>query len=493
VPLVGILASSGIQASFNSDLRAAARKQLQNAPAARIDALTVTAFCGTPRIRDANLEMCDTNRNIRLLGLTSAIAAALGIFLVGILRTAGIAARKSRKLLLLIFRPGLYFTAALLIVLVLMHAAIAVATIYYAEAILIGFLTFGVIAAIGAGALAGALGIARHAFRLVKSASATAVGVEVVEHEAPELWQRVRSVASNLDALMPEHVVLGLDPNFYVTEAEIRCLSGTCAGRTLYCSLPLLRILTVDEFLAIVGHELGHFKGEDTKFSRHFFPIYRGTLNSLLALRRAGGRRSAIVAVLPAIAVFGYFLECFSVAANEISRKRELEADKAGAGVTSSTTMAIALVKIHAFAGVWNRVCESVVELAREDSIYNNASKVYAEMALSAAAPPALEGIAAEYLPHPTDSHPPLAVRLDALGQTMQAVSAAALDVAPQQAAISLVQDAEAKEEEISTSYQKLIHQQMHDAGVLQYQEQSAEPTDAHDATEVDDTQQMPR
>ena len=45
----------------------------------------------------------------------------------------------------------------------------------------------------------------------------------------------------------------GLDANFFVTEAEVRTPTGPCRGRTLSCSLPLARILTVEEFTAIVG------------------------------------------------------------------------------------------------------------------------------------------------------------------------------------------------------------------------------------------------
>jgi Zn-dependent protease with chaperone function len=90
------------------------------------------------------------------------------------------------------------------------------------------------------------------------------VGLSIQEQQAPLLWERVRDVALDLNALPPEHIVVGLDPNFFVTESEVRCLDGTCNGRTLYCSLPLSRILTINEFIGIIGHELGHFKGEDT-------------------------------------------------------------------------------------------------------------------------------------------------------------------------------------------------------------------------------------
>jgi len=45
---------------------------------------------------------------------------------------------------------------------------------------------------------------------------------------------------------------------------------------------------TVAEFTAIVGHELGHFRGEDTAMSQQFYPIYRGTTAAIEGLAASG-------------------------------------------------------------------------------------------------------------------------------------------------------------------------------------------------------------
>lgn len=59
-------------------------------------------------------------------------------------------------------------------------------------------------------------------------------------------------------------LVVGLTPTFFVTEADVHCIGGTVTGRTMYLSVPLCRILTVEELSAVIAHELGHFRGEDT-------------------------------------------------------------------------------------------------------------------------------------------------------------------------------------------------------------------------------------
>src|SRR5205809_564639 len=185
----------------------------------------------------------------------------------------------------------------------MIHGALAIGAIYYGESALVGRIHIGIIAAIGLGALGGVVVIARNVFSLVRRAQTFVIGVAVSRSEAPQLWNRVEEIAQRLGALHPRSIVVGLDPNFFVTEATVICLSGEPSGRTLYCSLPLCRILSTGEFSAVVGHELGHFKGLDTKFSQSFYPIYRGTASSIASLQETGGEGSASIALLPAVAI----------------------------------------------------------------------------------------------------------------------------------------------------------------------------------------------
>ena len=151
--------------------------------------------------------------------------------------------------------------------------------------------------------------------------------------------------------------------------------------------MPLARLLTTDEFTAVIGLELGHFKGSDTKFSERFYPIYRGTVTSIASLHAAGGEGSGSIALLPAIAILTHFLESFAVAEHKLGRDRELAADQAGALVTDARTMATALVKVHAFSGLWNNLQQAAVEALKEGKLFVNASKTYADAARTARRP----------------------------------------------------------------------------------------------------------
>jgi len=161
------------------------------------------------------------------------------------------------------------------------------------------------------------------------------------------------------------------------------------------------------------------------------------------------------------MAVLRYFLESFSVAESGISRIRELAADQEGVAVTGAATTATALVKAHAFGGAWKAIQNGAVAALREGKALINASKTYAELVSANARPEVLNGIAGTHLSHPTDSHPPLAVRLEALGKPLEEVSAAALDVHPSQAAIALFPGAEETEQNLSETYQAILARQL--------------------------------
>ena len=157
------------------------------------------------------------------------------------------------------------------------------------------------------------------------------------------------------------------------------------------------------------------------------------------------------------MAVLSYFLECFSVAESRLSRQRELAADQAGASVTNSATSATALVKIHAFSGLWEGFREAAANALREGRAFINASSVYAESVAQSATPAAFEGILETHLSHPTDSHPTLYDRLNSLQTDLSIVSNGALDVTPVNSAITFIPDVERTEETISETYQYIL------------------------------------
>lgn len=457
VPAVSFGVSEAVQAHQNSELRMALRSQYPDADATKLAAVTVDQLCAGAASTPSLSDICDTNASLNLMRQAAVWAAGVGLALLIAIWLAGNLAKANRSLLVYVFRPGLYITVLVLVALIVTHAGLAMATIYFGESALTNRIHGGLILAIGLGAVLGVLAMVRSSFSLVTKAQVVVVGRSVSRDEAPDLWSQIDRAAARLQALGPQHIVLGLDANFFVTEADVTCLSGKLTGRTLYCSMPLCRILTEDEFHSIVGHELGHFKGADTKFSERFYPIYRGTALSLQSLTEIGSDGAKALPLLPAIATLTYFYESFAVAESRLSREREFAADAAGASLTSASTLAGALVKVHAFSGIWTGFDEAAGAALREGNVYTNASTLFAGAVARNATPSSLEGLADSHLPHPTDSHPPLQARLQGLHHDMPALTASALNVTPSPSALETTPGLEALEEEVTHAYQVLL------------------------------------
>ncbi len=305
----------------------------------------------------------------------------------------------------------------------------------------------------------------------MSKAKTIVIGHSLTADDYPHLWQFVNGLAKATGTETPHNLVVGLTPNFFVTEADVQCIDGELTGRTMYLSAPLCRILTNEQLSAVIAHELGHFKGADTEFSLKFYPIYRGAIDSLQAVAQAAERSDrGAIALIPAIHMLAFFLECFSTAENRISRERELAADAVAAETAGAANIATALVKIVAFTGLWDRLNVVMHDSLQKGTItfsdkqydaqqfFSNVSNVFVYIAANSADLKALEGLDSITIPHPTDSHPPLSVRLTALNKTLAEVGPDALNVTPEPASSAVIDNLEILERRLSAVQQMLLN-----------------------------------
>jgi len=234
---------------------------------------------------------------------------------------------------------------------------------------------------------------------------------EVTPAEAPELWQAVREAAQRLQTSPPDYIVIGLQFNFYVTELAVCHDAGRAEGKTLYLSYPLLKQLSADEVLAIVGHELGHFIGEDTRMTREFYPLRLKVRATMLAMARSGW------VGWPSFQFLNFFGWCFGETEQAASRLRELLADQKAALLTSARTAANALVRFQVATEAFQRGLADAIKNKLENPL---------NVPLQAVVQEKLAGdttfwsqLFEKHTPHPLDSHPPLRTRLEALGQNV--------------------------------------------------------------------------
>lgn len=235
----------------------------------------------------------------------------------------------------------------------------------------------------------------------------------VEAHEAPALWARIRDFASRLGTAPPRQMIAGIDANFFVTEMPLDVGGAKTQGRTLFVSLPLLRQLEADEANAVLAHELGHFSGGDTASSAALGPKL-AQYDYYNAHLRHGG--TTVVASW----LLDLYRVIFEIALQQSSRQREFAADTVAANLTSPQAVVRALVKVAAYAQYRHRVEHGLfAQGERHGGDLGIAQRVATGLAAFGQSPEFVDAMRAADVPHPFDSHPPLAQRMRNVGHVL--------------------------------------------------------------------------
>ncbi len=228
------------------------------------------------------------------------------------------------------------------------------------------------------------------------------------------LWAELREICNRVGTAAPAQVILGVDDNFFVTEQAVTVGSQQLEGRTLYVSLSLLKQLHGAEAEAVLAHEMAHFSGQDTTFSKKTAPLLALFDTSLAALYESTFTRPIF-----------YFMMCFRVlfelSLGRMRRSREFRADRIAAESTSAIDLSTALLRTIAYSTYRDSVQQKLFnqELALEAAdIATQIEQGFPEFLASFVH----DGrIATEQIAHPFDSHPPTIERLKALDVDIQA------------------------------------------------------------------------
>jgi Zn-dependent protease with chaperone function/tellurite resistance protein len=407
-------------------------------------------------------EACADYSSIRLLRTVSVFTGLVGLAVPALFWVGSLVVGNSRSRIAMVFPILVRVSVGLLSLMVIAQGAILTYAAYLGESRLIGRVHVFFIGGIGVGALVGAAGLIRTSASLGQKLQTQIVGKRLHKGEAPNLHAFVRSLAEKLRAQPPDNIVIGLEPNFFVTSADVSLIGSdeTLHGETLFISAPLSRLLTQGEFAAVIGHELGHFRGGDTEYSMKFAPVYAGLGSAINALTSQEEEGAAALAKLPTVSVLSYMLEIFSSNERTIGREREFIADQSGAEASSPTDLATALVKVSLYSGLWEHARSKNVERLNHGKIARNLSVMFQDISKYDVEHDSLEQIKTEVLEkriaHPTDTHPPTSERLSALGMSPSDISKSMLMTADNPA-IELVDGHAAVEEELTLIEHKLV------------------------------------
>ena len=324
--------------------------------------------------------------------------------------------KKNRFLVLVIFKPLLYFTLLFSIIYLIAEVAVVLVGLSLAEAVLTGYITPKLFLLIGLGAIIGIWSLLQSVYITFVKNSRFIEAIDISPNEQKQIWDFVKNIATKIQAKMPANILVGLETNFYVTEGKIDLIGKKIIGETLYISLPLCRILQQEELAFIIGHELAHFSGKDVKYSKKFYPIYSITTHSLARLE---AQESLILS--PIVAILNIFLEGFESTEKEISRNRELAADKKSVSITNNPyNAASALLKLQAYASIMDVLLEKNCEEIKQGRSFRNLSSIYEEVSKEAEKDVLLSNLTNSIEKHPTDTHPSMIERLNAINVNPQ-------------------------------------------------------------------------
>lgn len=239
--------------------------------------------------------------------------------------------------------------------------------------------------------------------------------------EQPRLGQLIAEVAARTKGRVPDNVVLGLEPTFFATNAPVQTpyLDHPLKGETLHLSLPLMSLFTTSELKAVIGHELGHFSGQDTQYSRHFAPAL-ASLNGAVEKVLEKDKPVSNFLMMPAREMLKDFVDVFGRVHGRLSRARETRADQLGASAASPEDICYSLVKASVGGTVWQTAMEALVERARKGRFTRNVVHTFTDRIRldidRTRLPPAITQALASHQQHPTDTHPTTGSRIIALG-----------------------------------------------------------------------------
>jgi len=398
--------------------------------------LSYITFCKAARAEKGNdgiEKFCSYADEIEYVKLASGATAAVGLLLFVLILGGRVIAGTDRRRMSLVFGPLVRIVMLLLAVSVLAQGALFVYSVYTIEVIAIQRVHGGILLAVALGALAACWVLLKSSLAFFKREPMLLRAVVLDRHQHQAFFAFVSAIAVKLKAQMPDHIVVGLEPNFFVTAADVR-LAGQDAilkGRTLFVSLGLLHVFSKDELASVVGHELGHFRGEDVAYSMKFAPTY-SRLGQALAMLSESTGSAADLGRLPAqVALSMCFME-FASAERSVGRDRELLADRAGAEAADGKALARALVKISLFAPQWGALTNAHTDELAKGRMFTNLAQTYAGVCAQVTADlnwtVAREELGKSVQSHPIDTHPPLLARLQNLKTTL-------FDMTPEQLA----------------------------------------------------------
>ena len=233
-------------------------------------------------------------------------------------------------------------------------------------------------------------------------------GPRITAQQHPRLFDELESIAQQTGQKLPAEVYLVPDVNAWV--AQRGGTMGFGSRRVMGLGVPLMRVLTVSQFRAVLAHEFGHYVGGDTALGPWIYKTRAAITRTLLQLQAA----NSLVIVL-----FNWYGKMFMRITLAISRAQEYAADRLGAQVAGARAMIDGLKQVHVGGVAWNSYLNSEVVPVLGSGLCPPLSQGFVKFleapAIKSAVSQDLQKELSTGKADPYDSHPALPERIAAL------------------------------------------------------------------------------
>jgi len=250
----------------------------------------------------------------------------------------------------------------------------------------------------------------------------SAPGPRLQASEHPRLFSELASIARALDEPMPREVYLIRDLNAWV--AERGGVMGVGSRRVMGLGLPLVRILTVSQFRAVLAHEFGHYYTGDTRLLPWVHKTREAMIRTVINLGSDSLAEALAKVQLArlmhqlAIAALVWYWKLFMRITQAISRRQEYRADELASHIAGPQPLIDGLCAIHsasaALPSFWQTELVPAIKAGCRPSIADGFAYYIAVPGIAKAIAARVETELRDATTGPYDTHPPLRDRLAA-------------------------------------------------------------------------------
>lgn len=260
------------------------------------------------------------------------------------------------------------------------------------------------------------------------------IGYKVSEQDQPELFKLVKKCSNKIKASFPDNIVLGNTDGFFVISTDVLIINNDkeelLKGNTLYIPYLMFKILTQDELKGIIGHELAHFSGEDTNYSKKFKPAKYSLIDKFNNFEKGlnESKENENSGITGKIASFftnfflmmllnpiGYIYINFIKKDYDICINQELRADKLGSSLCENKKSLISgLCKFYVYSQINKNIFDDLYNGVSK-SLTSIFTKTYKDYLSSYKFKDILVALMAYEIHHPSDEHPPISERMNKL------------------------------------------------------------------------------